>query len=63
MEYTLKKAISQAKRELSRCGLKGAFGSVENVWDVFKQVYLLRDDEKETFLKSIVKYVEKNYIV
>ena len=63
MEYTLKKAINQAKKELSRCGLKGAFGSIENVWEAFRQVYLLRSDEKEMFLKSITKYVEKNYIV
>ena len=62
MEYTLKKAINQAKRELKRCGLYFSFGGYESLWNTFKEVYFLRDDEKEPFLKSIKKYVEKNCI-
>ena len=61
MEYTLKLAIARAKKEFVKYGSSN-YPSVSSLWNVFKNIYHLRKDEKQDFFKSISKWSIKNYL-
>lgn len=61
MEYTLKLALQFSKREVMKYGLSN-YPDVDYIWEVAQALYNLREDEKETYYKSMNKFYKENYI-